>query len=170
MIKRFKHHLARRRELRWACQKVRFTLRVNRMTTVRLLDVSYDGIFVRMAFLVPRSQYIAGDKDVLTTEIKHALLREVAVETVVFPRKQMLVMITLSPWPNIGITSDEVTQSPGQPAFGPGAPDYTQRLERFMEKVAKELNCLPDFAAPDTDNEHILAKIRELKKGISCDN
>ena len=44
----------------------------------------------------------------------------------------------------------------------------TQRvinLEKFMERVAAEVGCLPDYAdsLPDQGNAHIIRKIQEMK-------
>jgi len=39
-----------------------------------------------------------------------------------------------------------------------------KRLERFMEMVAKEVQCLPDYCCPDVDNSHIINAIRKLKQ------
>lgn len=38
--------------------------------------------------------------------------------------------------------------------------DKMSKWERFANKVANEVGCLPDYCNPDSDNDHILEAIR----------
>jgi len=46
-----------------------------------------------------------------------------------------------------------------------------KKLESFMDAVAKEVKCLPNYADPSPDgNAHIMAKIRQLTASNVANN